>query len=52
MTKVRKRNKALNDALLSRSCGKHKPKQGKHVSRARRKQQQIEEKYYGPDMRV
>jgi len=43
MTKIRKRNKTLNDALLSRSCGKHKPKQGKHVSRARRKHSTIKE---------
>lgn len=44
MTKVRKRNKNLNDALLSRSCGKHTPKAGKHVSRARRKHSAIKEK--------
>jgi hypothetical protein len=40
MTKVRKRNKNLNDALLSRSCGKHSPKTGRHISRARRKHNQ------------
>ncbi len=44
MTKVRHRNKALNDALLKRSCGKHDPKTGKHVSRAKSKHSSIKEK--------
>lgn len=35
--KQKQRNKYLNDLLLLKPAGKHDPKQGKHISRQKRK---------------
>jgi len=41
--KIRKRQKHLNDLLLSKPVGRHDPKLGKKISRAKRKHSQNKE---------